>query len=326
MKKTKSNFLWADLIRIFAIFGVICIHTIDPNASRLDEYIVKVSQTSVPLFVMLSGALLLGKSESYTSFFRKRTVKVLIPWISWTIIYMIFFYFIIKDSYVMSTYFANGLYLSNWIKFFLIQFMTGLWFLPLIFSLYFITPALRIFLKNAKDSDVVFLLIPWFFIAVLLPGIVNTPLFPRWESNLVYVVFQYLGFYFLGYLIQKNFTKKNFYTNYIVLLLIPISLLIPVSNFINLFTMIGSILFFIFFKNISSKIEKVESSSIRKAILLMGNASLGIYLIHQLLIFGINRFSTIYYAGIFFAVIVFCMSLAIVLAIKKIPILKIILT
>src|SRR6185369_6512634 len=98
------------------IFGVISLHTLGTYPSFFSPYIYKIFETSVPIFVMLSGALLLGKTESYLSFFKKRSAKVLIPWIIWTIIYMLFFYFL-KDEYVVSHYFNTASsQLSSWAK------------------------------------------------------------------------------------------------------------------------------------------------------------------------------------------------------------------
>lgn len=168
---SSKNELWADLIRVFAIFGVVSLHTLGTYPSWFSTYAFKIFETSVPLFVMLSGALLLGKTESYTSFFKKRSVKVLIPWIVWTIIYMVFFYFL-KDKYILSNYFSSeGININNWGKFFFIQFFTGLWFLPLIFGIYLITPPLRIFIKSARRIDFIYILSLWFIFISLFPSI-----------------------------------------------------------------------------------------------------------------------------------------------------------
>ena len=83
-----KRFVWADLLRIFAIYLIIIIHLQLPlySDTRYPEglIITPLIYVCVPLFFMLSGALLLGKSESYKYFFKKRLTKVIFPWISST--------------------------------------------------------------------------------------------------------------------------------------------------------------------------------------------------------------------------------------------------
>lgn len=330
MEKNNSNFLWADLIRIFAIFGVICIHTIDPNSSWFNNFIVKVSQTSVPLFVMLSGSLLLGKLESYKVFFNKRITKVLIPWISWNLIYMLYFYFISKDSYVLTTYFSNSNFILGWIKFFIIQFMTGLWFLPLIFSLYLITPALRIFLKYARNIDILFILFMWLIVIVVIPSFFRSSIFPIWESNLIYTTIQYLGFYILGLYLFKNIKKKQIDAIpwFIFVFLIPIITLMPISSFINIYTLTGSIIIYIYFRKISDKYSERVNFKLKTLISKISESVLGIYLIHQLIIFEFNKLNLNIKINIdlIFTFLVFFVSVAVILFIKKFKYIKLFLT
>ena len=51
---------------------------------------------SVPLFVCLSGALLITKKDSFIVFIKKRFNKVIIPYIFWVVIFIILELFIYK--------------------------------------------------------------------------------------------------------------------------------------------------------------------------------------------------------------------------------------
>ena len=63
---------WADACRLIAMFGVILIHTAAPvfydyRSISLDAFLTanaidSLARVSVPLFAMLSGALLLGRN------------------------------------------------------------------------------------------------------------------------------------------------------------------------------------------------------------------------------------------------------------------------
>ena len=142
--KISSRLLWADVVRILAIYLVVATHSSGAN---------NFTKIGVPLFVLLSGSLLLPKQETYKTFFKKRVLKVLVPWIIWTFLYMAFnFYF--HDYRPASV--------SDWKYFFELTFLTQLWFLPLIFGLYLITPAIKIFNNSAKKIDRIYILIFWF--------------------------------------------------------------------------------------------------------------------------------------------------------------------
>src|SRR5512140_3161951 len=73
---------WADLIRVLAIYLVVVIHTSGQLTNAwgkvpLSQWLIGdiyggISRIGVPLFFMLSGYLLLPRSESLRSFYGKR--------------------------------------------------------------------------------------------------------------------------------------------------------------------------------------------------------------------------------------------------------------
>ncbi len=91
---------WADLCRVVAIYGVILIHSCGATfysfgkiplsdwlaANALDS----LARVSVPLFVMLSGAMLLKPGAPITalSALPRRVSKVLIPLVVWSLLYL----------------------------------------------------------------------------------------------------------------------------------------------------------------------------------------------------------------------------------------------
>lgn len=84
-----------DIIRCVAIVFVICIHSMAlmdeaANLSIFSRLVKAVLDTfiyaGVPLFVMLSGSLLLGKEESLYVFFVKRIRRILLPFFLWSIL------------------------------------------------------------------------------------------------------------------------------------------------------------------------------------------------------------------------------------------------
>ena len=91
-----------DLIRVIAIVGVILLHANNDLTSQLASFHILrwwmvdiyqcVGRMGVPLFLMLSGALLLTpskKDETLSYFFKKRLTRIGLPFIFWSTIYLL---------------------------------------------------------------------------------------------------------------------------------------------------------------------------------------------------------------------------------------------
>ena len=84
----QNRILSFDMIRTIAIMMVVAIHSQSPLNSAFDsegdllgpahwaKAFWHIIYTAVPLFVMLSGALLLGKDESILLFLKKRLYRI----------------------------------------------------------------------------------------------------------------------------------------------------------------------------------------------------------------------------------------------------------
>ena len=96
-----------DVIRFVAILVVFSIHCMAGlDAQRDSDTNIFISNLlhafqgiGVPLFVLLSGALLLGKQESPLVFLKKRMVRVLIPFLSWSVILFGIYCFVDPSCY-----------------------------------------------------------------------------------------------------------------------------------------------------------------------------------------------------------------------------------
>lgn len=96
----KDRIAYYDLLRGFAIIGVIAIHStgigytfndasVDFNITVLWRQIINFS---VPMFIAISGFFLANKEvdakDSYLRFIKKQVPRVLIPYLSWSILYL----------------------------------------------------------------------------------------------------------------------------------------------------------------------------------------------------------------------------------------------
>ena len=91
-----------DILRVLASYLVIQVHTgefyyISPTGTVLSGenpfwvgVLNSICRTAVPLFVMISGFLLLPIKEEMTPFFKKRFTRVAIPFVIWCVLYAVY--------------------------------------------------------------------------------------------------------------------------------------------------------------------------------------------------------------------------------------------
>ena len=96
-----SRIVWVDVLRFIAILMVICIHCSDPfnvspEARSNPEFNFWGSlygsflRPCVPLFVMITGLLLLPVNMSMGSFYKKRLLRIAVPFLVWSVLYNLF--------------------------------------------------------------------------------------------------------------------------------------------------------------------------------------------------------------------------------------------
>lgn len=343
--KTKNtHFLWVDIIRIIAIVAVLINHTVaqflvDWNKISLINWLIAdvygaVIRFAVPVFIILSGYLLLDKQEDDLVFFSKRFSKVVIPLFAWSILYMIF-----KTNYDISSIFS---------KVFIKEFLTEsiyyhLYFLYIIIGLYIITPLLRRILACANLRDVYYYLIIWFFFNPVVQ------LFATFGYNFtlpVEAATGYLGYYIMGYAIRKTKITSNIVNLSGVLVFISLIATI-VGTYVmtsnagqmnNSFThgltitiVIYSTCLFILLRENLSRLTITDRW--QKIIIKIGGATMGIYLIHPIFLtlilngyFGIYPLSEKVLSPLIsvplVASLLFVVSLITVLILQKIPFVK----
>lgn len=155
-----------DIIRVIGILEVICIHSLMPlrdaltSAPSLYHWICafydSMVNTGVPLFVMLSGALLLGRQESWQTFYRKRLRRLLVPFLIWSVL-----------VYTMSAFLQPWEGWVTCLKEFAIQFCTtgvnrAYWFVYMLLGLYLITPLLQYLMRHLSKTGIILLLVVLF--------------------------------------------------------------------------------------------------------------------------------------------------------------------
>ena len=192
----KDRIFYLDELRAIAILMVLLAHTIQYfpvnmnylTSPTLLSYLA-ISRMGVPLFFMLSGALLLNKEYSISQFIKKRFSRVLIPAIFW---YIILF---LSVAYVNSFNF-DLMYL--WI-----YDAPFPWFVCAIIGIYLLMPIFNSFIKEHGTRGAEYFLFIWLIFVILT----NFNLTQEYYVALVFQNFGiYMGYVVLGYyLANKEF-------------------------------------------------------------------------------------------------------------------------
>ena len=185
MTHHKNNIAWIDLLRVIACILVVIAHSCDPYVAQFDNdrtsflngaFIGSLMRSSVPLFVMITGVLILPVKLEMATFYRKKISRILIPLAFWSaalpIMYFTYFQFATTASPAVSGSFTPE---GTWTKIYTFIFnfnydTTPLWYLYMLIGLYLIMPVINGWLKNATQKDVKLFLYIW-AVSLTLPYI-----------------------------------------------------------------------------------------------------------------------------------------------------------
>lgn len=293
---THDRDLRYDYLRALAVIMVVFIHSTElfrqyaiQHAGLHLEFIlysvINIIFTAVPLFVMLSGALLLRKDEPILDFYRKRFSRVIIPFLVWSVIvYAITYY--MEGGRSITGYFY-GLYFKT-------VFENGVhdiyWYIYIILGLYIITPILRIICQKADKPMMYylfFLLLALYCANQLIPGVT---LFQRFDCKILQYLMYFVGGYVItNYACQEKYFKPICIAGLIIGwgLLIGQFILAPANTEnLEICRSVASLsLFSIFFCNN----KPIKETRFTPVITTISNYSYGIYLCHFLFLSFIVR-------------------------------------
>lgn len=168
----KQKKLYLEIIRIFAIFFVIYVHTGTEAAEHyqtagnlfsygLSLVLYSVAQASVPLFFLISGAVLLHKEESLKTVLLRRAARILMIILIFGLVQYSYFYFLNPEIGFSIPVYLKMVYSSNVI--------TQYWYLYSYFALMLTLPFVRMLARSMENIHFWYLFGLYFLLEGILP-------------------------------------------------------------------------------------------------------------------------------------------------------------
>ena len=173
---------WIDLLRVLACFLVVFSHCCDPFVAVFDSdrptflygcFSGSLVRCCVPLFVMMTGVLLLPVRTDTAVFYRKRIGRIMLALIFWSValplLYLLYTRIAPETSLDAGNYTWEATLPKLWNFIFNFTYeTTPLWYLYMLAGLYLVMPVLSAWLERASRRDLRILLGIW-GITLLLP-------------------------------------------------------------------------------------------------------------------------------------------------------------
>lgn len=304
----EKKIVWIQNLRAIACVLIVLLHVIDgwlksnsiqlttySNRWWIDNVLVQIFvQIAVPIFIMISGALLLNPKKDLNL---KKIIKYMTKMI--LIIITFGFFYCLIEQFVHDK-FSNPLgSIGNAILHVFENKSWGImWYVYMLIGIYAITPLLKAFINTTDGKTFIFILSVLFVVSSFVPTI--NALFNIELTNFYLDGFIFIFYYMVGYFIAyrlKSFqnSKKIIYFLGIISLIVFLILLVLKNGYYtelntndNCFIAIWSMFVFYLFSN---EIIKIKENRILNYI---AKYSFGIFLVHTFWLNIINKGLNIY--------------------------------
>jgi surface polysaccharide O-acyltransferase-like enzyme len=191
-----------NLIRTLAIALVIITHVASsPSVIGTNLYYANLyyslTRPCVPLFVMLSGALLLTPTkvnEPIRIFFRKRLSRIGLPLLFWGMVYFAWRRFANHEAITLNSI-VLGFFGGAGYPYF------HFWFLYMLIGLYLVTPILRVLVCYASQKILEYFIILWFVGTAVVPMLGSFT--SIYVSSLFFIATGWIGYFVLGAFLRR---------------------------------------------------------------------------------------------------------------------------
>ncbi|HEU4715380.1 MAG TPA: acyltransferase family protein [Candidatus Saccharimonadales bacterium] len=200
-----------DFLRVIAIAAVVLIHCIaavqfkpvDSAAWMTTNLLDSFIHWCVPVFVMISGALLINERayKNTGEFFKKRFSRIAIPLLIWPVVYylaqVLLFSAPFKPRQFITSFFAGNPLFGN-----------HLYFLFLIAGLYAITPLLSAYISRVPRKHIWVAAIVICLAATTWDALIDMKLM-KLSLNMFTQGLPFVGYFLLGYLLKDTVLKPK---------------------------------------------------------------------------------------------------------------------
>ncbi len=195
---------YLDILRALSMLSVVFLHTEAGNlwanygsaVWHVSNVLVAVMNTSVPIFFMISGAMLLDSPKTlelgYT--LKRRVPRVLVPFVLWSLIYVAYY---LAVSWKMNGSPDISAAIDR-LKYFPSRPTSGhLWFMYALIPLYILSPLIKKMTDSLDRRLIIYLAAIWVFFSSLLPTL--AALLPEAYRPFVVLNRSYDLFFLAGY-------------------------------------------------------------------------------------------------------------------------------
>ena len=234
---TREHIVWLDVVRFVAMFTVVCSHSADPfnfysgePPANLDDIkfwgsiFAAAVRPCVPLFVMITGTLLLPVRGDTGRFYKKRISRVFWPFLLWSVLYCLFpwlmglfgfgpdairsFFPYAGDEATRQSFSDVLGYIAS-IPLTYIMYDVHMWYIYLLIGLYLYMPIFSAWIEKASDRAKRWFLAAW-GVTLFMPYLrefIDPYIWGACSWNEFYMFYYFAGFN--GYLLLGHYLRNR---------------------------------------------------------------------------------------------------------------------
>ena len=357
----KKRVFYLDFLRFFAIIAIIATHIGGQFAKPNPEWLFCnfwyfaiilrfLGWVGVPVFLMISGALLFKRRESVVEFLKKRYKRVLIPALFWFCIFLAFMCFCSSIGYLdfnmnLSLDFIINTFIGNY------KYGAYFWYVPVILVMYLLIALINKIMRK-YENFLKYLLYISIFLVIFHQFYPIFGSFRAWNLN--YIIFPIFGYYLFtvdltsdNLLKHVKLTDEMIAISSLIIFLVSYGIIIfyavksytdptiVIDHHFGIFNIIACVSIFLFFKHFEKsggllgRIFSFIKGNFSKIIYSVSVCSYGMYLSHKIIQYSIIYFlPATFFNGhnivcmVTWYILVFLISWIIILILSKIPYIK----
>lgn len=293
--------VWIEKLRALAAVAVVLIHVVQGTFVNGTEgvplyrclfdtsLLMSITAWAVPVFVMISGYLLLNPEKDLpVKKVKKYIGKILL------ILVTLGLGFCLIESFL--SYRSKGLWIV--VKDAVVNLISGrswahMWYLYMLLGLYVLTPVLRAFVKEATEETARFVMVSLFVLTIVVPTV--NRIFGSSVTNFYLSPFPYVFYYLFGHYVTKlRISERSGYitggiafTVCVLLSALDIQAKHWIFDYDNVFLALLSMC--IFFVAYQKKERPIRNERLAKMVHYVSGASFCIYLLHPLFLNVLNK-------------------------------------